>query len=363
MRRMVSSVVCCVGLAAMAGCGSDGSGGSGGASAGSSSSGKAVSIDVGSGKPIEAKTSTPRVAFFGAGTSNLYLRAFNAAVLAEAKRSGVKVTTFDAQFDPAKQMDQVENALQRGGFDAYLIIALDGNTMCPVLTKQAPAKGIAVVTALTPICNTGLNPEGDKLWSPGTIAHVQDDSTYTEDQKWVDAIAQRLPGKHTVALLNGPPLITVAKAFKKAIDYGKTKYPNLDFKYVVSTDQSTPDCLTKEQTLLQAHPEVDVVLSNYSDCTVGAIKAIKAAGKSAAVKVFDVGGSPQSFAAVKAGELEMTTFHTPRDNGTIGLRTLVQAFQGKKVPRYVGVYPPGVTIANSPLIIDKSNVGKYQPQR
>jgi ribose transport system substrate-binding protein len=363
MRRCVLVVATCVGLAAVAGCGSSDSDSSanGGSGSAGDGAGKAVKIDIGDGKVIATKTTAPKVAFFGT-SGNLYLQAYNDGLREVARKNGIKLTVFDAKFDPSRQMEQVQNALQRGGFDAFGVVALDGNTMCRVLTRSVPAQRIPVVTALTPICDRGLKPEGPELWAPGTVAHVQDDSTYTEDQKWVDEIAKRLDKKSTVAMLNSPPLITVAKAFNKAIEYGKAKYPNFDHKYTVTTDQTTPDCLAKTQTLLQAHPDVDVLLSNYSDCTVGAIRAIKAAGRSKSVRLFDVGGSHQSFEAIKAGDLEMTTYHTPRDNGRQAMQAIVDAFQGKKVQRYVGVYPQGITIQTSPLTIDKENVDEYTPQ-
>jgi ribose transport system substrate-binding protein len=350
MRRWLLGAVLCLGIAAFAACGSSDS-----AEAGE------VKIDLGNGKVITPKTRKPRVAFFGT-SGNLYLQAYHDGLMEVAKKNGIHVTVFDARFDPARQMEQVQNALQKGGADAYAVIALDGNTMCPVLTRLVPAKNIPVVTSLTPICNRGLKPEGPELWAPGTVAHVQDDSTYTEDQKWVDAIAKRLTKKSTVAMLNSPPLITVAKAFNKAIEYGKEKYPNFDHKYTVTTDQTTPDCLAKTQTLLQAHPDVDVLLSNYSDCTVGAIRAIKAAGRTKSIRLFDVGGSHQSFEAIKAGELQMTTYHTPKDNGRQTMQAIVDAFNSKKVERYIGVYPSGITLETSPLAIDGQNVDKYTPQ-
>lgn len=356
MRRCVLVMIACLGLAVHSGCGDDDSDSNDGAAQDGG-----VAIDVGQGDPIEVSTSRPRIAFFSAGASNLYLRAYNDGVAEEAERRGFEVTTFDSQFDAARQLDQVQNGLQQDRFDAFLVVALDGNLMCPVLTRQAPAAGIPVVTSLTPICDRGLRPEGPEQWAPGTVAHVQNDSTVTEAEAWLDAIAERRTGRHTAAILSGPPLLTVSLAIKQAVEQAQEAHPDLDFRYIIDTDFTTPDGLAKTQTLLQAHPEVDTVISIYSDLTVGAIRAVKAAGREAEVQIFDQAGSEQSIAAVRAGDLEMTTAHTPHSNGVAAVTAVADAFAGREVERYIGVYPEGASSGN-PLVIDAENADEFEPQ-
>lgn len=360
MRRYLLSVVLSLGLAAaVAGCGSSSTTSSKGSGTGGSG-GYSYAVNVGTGTPIEVHTKKPRIAFFGAGTSSYYLQAYNNGVMEEAKALGLSVTTYDPLFNPEKQEQQLENGLTQNEYQAWIVLPLDGEAECPLLTKQAPAKGIVVLSSLTVLCGRGLNPEGETLWAPGTVAQLQDDSTYTEDEAWLAEVAKRLPGNHVVAMLNAPPLLTVAQAFKKAMEWGGKQYPNLDFKYNIATEQSTSDCFTKAQNLLQAHPEVDVILSSYSDCTTGAIKAIDALGLKGKIKLFDVGGEKSSFEYIKKGELVLTTYHTPHKSGVEAVKAIAKAFQ-EPIPRYTGVYGPGATIGH-PLIIDSSNVNKYTPE-
>jgi ribose transport system substrate-binding protein len=328
---------------------------------GSAAQGGSVSINVGT-RTIKVH-GKPKIAFFG-NTGNLYLTAYDNGLFAEAKKLGVSVTMYNASLDATTQFNQVQVALQQHKYDAFIIQSQDGVSQCHILSQQAPAAGVVVVTALTPICNRGINPEGDTLWQPGTLSQVQDDSTYTEDEGWINAVASHLSGHHTVALFNGPPLLTVSLAFTKAVAYGAKKYPNLSFAYNISTEESTSDCFTKAQTLLQAHPNIDAMLSVYSDCTIGILKAIQAAGRKAGnggIKVFDIGGSHQSFAEVKAGKLVLTTYHTPYQNGVAAVKAVADAFAGKKVPHYIGIHGPGAT-AGHPLIIDSADVNKYKAE-
>ena len=62
----------------------------------------------------------------------------------------------------------------------------------------------------------------------------------------------------------------------------------------------------KMQSLLQANPDVTGVISGNDEMALGAIAALKEAGKLANVKVGGFDGSPDAVAAVAAGEMEYT---------------------------------------------------------
>ncbi len=62
----------------------------------------------------------------------------------------------------------------------------------------------------------------------------------------------------------------------------------------------------KMQNLLQAHPDIIGVISGNDDMALGAIAALKEAGKLSSVKVGGFDGSPDAVEAVKSGELQYT---------------------------------------------------------
>ncbi len=62
----------------------------------------------------------------------------------------------------------------------------------------------------------------------------------------------------------------------------------------------------KMQNLLQAHPDIIGVISGNDEMALGAIAALKEAGKLSSIKVGGFDGSPDAVAAVKAGELAYT---------------------------------------------------------
>ncbi|MGV6903211.1 substrate-binding domain-containing protein [Brucella amazoniensis] len=62
----------------------------------------------------------------------------------------------------------------------------------------------------------------------------------------------------------------------------------------------------KMQALLQANPDIIGVISGNDEMALGAIAALKKAGKLDQVKVGGFDGSPDAIAAIKAGELQYT---------------------------------------------------------
>ena len=60
------------------------------------------------------------------------------------------------------------------------------------------------------------------------------------------------------------------------------------------------------QSMLQANPDIIGVISGNDEMALGAIAALKEAGKLAGIKVGGFDGSPDAVAAIKSGELQYT---------------------------------------------------------
>lgn len=349
-----------VGTALLAGgCGDDGS-----ADAGAVAAGQEVLIDVGAEKPIEANTTKPKIAYLWTSGS-IFVEANRRGVEDEAERRGLDVTVFDSKFDPLRQVEQVQNVLQQDRFDAMIVIPLDYTTLCPVLTKQAPAAGVVVVTQDITMCGR-VTDEGPEAAAPGTLAHAGFPAATDANRQFFREVAERRgPGKHVGALLVGPQGNSSSVGTVKGLDQVRDEIRDrLDVPYVIYTDFTTPDSLAKVQTLLQAHPEVDTIMTNYSDETLGAIKAVKAAGLQDDVKIYDQGGSSPAIEAIKAGDLELTTVFHPYLYGVQSVAAIADAFEGKPVERFYGGYPAGSTEERNGhrLIIDAENVGEFEPE-
>jgi erythritol transport system substrate-binding protein len=109
----------------------------------------------------------------------------------------------------------------------------------------------------------------------------------------------------------------------------------------------------KMQSLLQAHPDIIGVISGNDEMALGAIAALKEAGKISNIKVGGFDGSPDAVAAIKAGELQYTVLQP------------VAVFSAKAVDQADSFLKNGKTGADSEkqlydcILITKDNVDKY----
>lgn len=109
----------------------------------------------------------------------------------------------------------------------------------------------------------------------------------------------------------------------------------------------------KMQSLLQANPDIVGVISGNDEMALGAVAALKEAGKLANIKVGGFDGSPDAVAAIKAGELQYTVLQP------------VAVYSQKAVEQADSFIKTGKTGAATEkqlfdcALITKDNVGDY----
>jgi ribose transport system substrate-binding protein len=335
--------------AAAAGCGSSGSSGSGGS--GGSGSGGGTSVDVGTTKV--AVSGDPRIAYFVYGSGNAYGAAGKEAALAAGDKHGVKVTVYDGAFDPQKQFNQLQTAMQSGRYNAFALGPIDSNLDCNLASKQAPAKKIVVAVVNQPLCGRYIQPTEAGLWQPGTLSYASGYFTRQRILQWFEAIAKQYPGKQRVGLITGLAVDSLSKLVD--LDVKQIQKTNPDFQVVgeLRTDYTTTKGYAAAQNLLQAHPDLTLIISDYSDLTVGAAKAIEQAGRGGQVKLADFGGSTPVAKLVKEGKVGLTAPTYPRTEVTDTIDSLVSAFRGDKVQRVT--LPPF-------KVYTAKDIGSYKPE-
>src|ERR1700730_12337479 len=66
-----------------------------------------------------------RVAFFGFAAANSFAQATRAGVQEAAQKNGVQAKFFDPNFDSAKQVAQIQDAVASGQYQAFVVQAND----------------------------------------------------------------------------------------------------------------------------------------------------------------------------------------------------------------------------------------------
>lgn len=168
-------------------------------------------------------------------------------------------------------------------------------------------------------------------------------------QEWIKAVGDK--GKYVELL--GAPSDNNAATRSNGYETVLTQYPDLE---KVGSDVANWDRTQghdKMQNLLQAHPDITGVISGNDEMALGAIAALKEAGKLKGIKVGGFDGSPDAVAAIKAGELQYTVLQP------------VAVFSAKAVDQADSFLKTGKTGVDTEkqlfdcLIINKDNIAKY----
>jgi erythritol transport system substrate-binding protein len=207
--------------------------------------------------------------------------------------------------------------------------------------KKAVAAGIPVILVNAEINQEGLakaqlvsnNAQGAALGAETWISMVGDKGTYVE--------------------LFGNPADNNAATRSNGYETVITQYPDMKKvgKEVANWDRTQG--YQKMQSLLQANPNINGVIAGNDEMALGAIAALKEAGKLDKVKVGGFDGSPDAVAAIKSGEMQYTVLQP------------VAVFSAEAVKQADSFIKTGKTGAATEkqlfdcLLITKDNVANY----
>ncbi len=207
--------------------------------------------------------------------------------------------------------------------------------------KKAVAAGIPVI-----LVNAEINQEG---LAKAQLVSNNAQGAAIGAQQWVEAVGDK--GKYVE--LFGAPSDNNAATRSNGYETVLTQYPDLEKSAKEVADWDRTKGHDKMQSMLQANPDIIGVISGNDEMALGAIAALKEAGKLEQVKVGGFDGSPDAVAAIKAGELQYTVLQPVAvfseaavkqadnliKNGSTGVATEKQLFDC--------------------LLITKDNVDKY----
>lgn len=302
-----------------------------------------------------------KVALFNAGMTTTYTQALADGVQTMAKKLGVKATVFDAAWDSNNQVAQIENAINSGDYNAFIVYAVEGSSVCKVLTKDAPAAGIAVLPVVTPLCGQTL-AKGKDLYAPGTVSTIMGGGTVEFYEKWADYISSQITKPTNVVYVSGPNDQDVVVAAEKAVRAAAAKNPNFKLLDVYYSDYSSDAGLKATQNALVTHPGTNVILSHFSTLTIGILKALSDAGRND-VRVYDLGGDKTMKQPIIDGSVAASVPYFPYTDGVCSVDMLAALFKGGKVPQVVlsecGKGGEDTSIQTN-VVVDKKNVNDFQ---
>ena len=306
-------------------------------------------------KSGEKPTKKYRIAYLTECVDNPYCLARLAGLKAAAAKYGFEYKIFDANFSPATQAKVVENAVTEG-FDGYLFGPAAAQPGCGLYNRLLKPTGKPVVSIDIAMC-------GDADYTPGLSATLtmQGPAHFNE---FIDSAFASCTGNCSVAAVGGFVGSDLFTYWENAIKAAAKKYPNVKVVVDEPANFDPRIALTKIQSALLAHPEINIIISSWDDMSRGVEQAVVAAGKTPGtdVKIFSGGGTKVGVAKVKAGTWAQTTAYLPYQEAYYGSAALMMALEGKPINAYIDeALLPEIVSTTGTIFITKSNVDKYEP--
>ncbi|XRG83556.1 D-ribose ABC transporter substrate-binding protein [Salinisphaera sp. SPP-AMP-43] len=224
--------------------------------------------------------------------SNPYWRTEGQVAATEARSLGYKANVAAHKGDTNTERNLVDTAITNHSAAIILDPANADGSIGSV--KKAVQAGIPVFLVNAEINQKGLakaqlvsnNAQGAALGAQQWVQAVGDDAKYVE--------------------LKGAPSDNNAATRSNGYRTVLSQYPNLKkvASQVANWDRTQGH--DKMQGMLQANPNIDGVISGNDEMALGAIAALKEAGKLKGITVGGFDGSPDAVDAVKSGELAYT---------------------------------------------------------
>ena len=313
---LLIGMLVCVMLAA---CGGSGGGGSTGGTTAS-----------GCGSPPQlAKKDHYKVGFSQNASNNPWRLAETASIKAEAQKHGDTLVYADAANSGDKQVSDVQSMIAQK-VDVILLAPITEKALVPAVL-QAKSACIPVILIDRDVDHTLAQPNKDYVTFIG--------SDFIQQGKRVaDWLIKATGGKAKIIELEGTTGASPAINRKKGFDDEIKTVPGMVLLASQDGDFNRDTGRKVMATLLQAHPDVTAVYAHNDEMAIGAIAALKAAGRHPGkdVIVVSIDGERDALNAIINGE-EGTTVQSSPFFGPISFQTIDQYASGTKLQDWIVV--------------------------
>lgn len=298
-----------------------------------------------------------RIGVFLASAANTYWTAALEGVRDAAKKRGnTQVSVFDGQFNTTKQVNQLRDALISKRFDAWFIGPNDGGPLTPTI-KRGIAQGVKVACTLVPC---GRNIRNTKVQIPRLTAQIGV-GFYKNGRGLGQLTLRACRGKNPceVFWLPGLPELPLEKARTDGLYSVIKKQRSIKVVAVQPGGYLAEPALKATQNVLQANPDLDVIVSSGDQMVAGAYRAARLAGKEDDITFFGNGCTFESKRDILAGKLYGCAVYMPRTEARVAANLLIRAARGENVGSR-SIDP--LTFSPIGAIGTKANIRRFRPE-
>lgn len=257
------------------------------------------------------------------------------------KHPEVELTVTDADGNTTKQISDVEDLITKG-VDAILISPIESQPLTEVC-KKAYDKGIHVIVLDRELegedwtCFIGAN---NKNIGKAAGDYIRE---YMEENKLTKLVE-----------IQGTPGSSPCRDRTEPVDEA-LKGSNIKMVAQQTGNWVETDAIEVTENLLQAHPkgEIEVIYAQCDVMALGALKAIKSAGREE-IKIISIDGQKEAYEAIKNDEM-VGTFTYPFP-GAEGVKTAMKLIDGEKVDKVIDMQSELITKDNVEDVYDPNSV-------
>lgn len=295
-----------------------------------------VPLDAGSQstKPVAFKAGAKaKIAYMPPATEFNYYMAIGEGIKAKAAEAGVDTFMLAPEkgSDIAGQMKMIQDVITQG-VDAIILSTHDEKAAAP-LVKQAVDNGIAVIIVNSDIKSfpTGVN---------AVVGYGQRNGTHALGEY----IAKKVNGKANVGVLEGQPGWHSTERIGGFLDAFKA-FPDMKIIASQPTAWNVETGNKVMMDMMQAHPEINLVVAANDYEAIGAAQALKSLGRTD-VLLYGNDGDTTGLEQIYAGDWNGTVNTTPFVMGKIALLVTMDVLNGKF---------PGGWVETPTVNVDKDN--------
>lgn len=238
-------------------------------------------------------------------TNNPYFVAMKDEAQKEAKALGVQLQVLDAHNDSSTQLNQLQTMISRK-VNLLLVNPTNADTIVPGI-KQANAAGIPVIFL-------------DRSASGGKSLAFFASNNVAAGNMACSYIAQHLNGKGNIAILTGIPGASATNERTKGCEQVLKQNPGIHVVAKQTANFDRSQGLNVMQNILTAHPSgINAVFAENDEMALGAVTAMKSAGRLSNIMLVSIDGTPDGLAAVKKGEIALDVAQQPARMAKLGM--------------------------------------------
>lgn len=260
-----------------------------------------------------------------------------------AEDLGVEMYSSGVGFDQAKEVELINTYIQQG-VKGIAIVPLSTDVSAEAL-KKAHDEGLEIA-----ISNMAINPQDFIAGGFVSDNYELGQGSGIEAKKFIE---NELGGEAKIAVLQFQSLVQEVsdQRFRGFVDE-VTKLPGVEI--VADQDAWVQDkALQVASDIITANPDIDIIWGANEGGTIGAVMAVKAAGKEGEIFVFGTDATEQILQMLQDDDnvLQATTGQDPYTMGYKTVETLVKAIKGEDVSATEGktVNIPVVVLSRTDL--------------